>query len=88
MNREQYVAILEIENAELRKRNKELQYQLDEKDRIINDGLIKIKHIYNMLNKYKESHIICFDKDLWKLYQRMDNELLSILKEEEKYNGK
>ncbi len=52
-------------------------------NREIEELFLKIKHIYNMLNKYKENHIICFDKDLWGLYQRMNKELLEILEKRE-----
>lgn len=56
-----------------------LEYQLEEKDKVINSNDIKIKHIHNMLEHYKENHIICFDKDLWSLYKRINKELLEIL---------
>ncbi len=56
-----------------------LQDQLEEKDKVINEYLKKIKHVYNMLTKYKENHIICFNEDLWGLYQRMNKDLVDIL---------
>ena len=56
-----------------------LEQQLEEKEKIIDDNVMKVKHIYNMLNRYKENHIICFNEDLWNLYKRMDKELLEIL---------
>ena len=86
MNREQYIEILELDKAELKKKNKDLQHQLEEKDKDQDQVLEKVKHIYNILNCYKENHIICFDKDLWGLYQRMDKELSEIL--ERGKNGK
>ncbi len=58
--------------------NEYLQHQLEE-DKVIEDILKKTEHVYNILNKYKENHIICFDKDLWGLYKRMDKELAEIL---------
>ena len=39
-----------------------------------------------MLNKYKENHIICFDKDLWGVYKRMDKELFEILERDKNGN--
>ena len=63
-----------------------LKKELEEKDKIFDKTLIKIKHVYNMLNKYKENHIICFDKDLWGVYKRMNKELAEIL--ESGKNGK
>ena len=72
---------------ELLRENKRLREQLEEKDKVIDVQLKKIRHIYNMLNKYKENHIICFDKDLWGLYNRIDKELVEIL-ERGRNNGK
>ena len=57
---------------ELLRENKRLREQLEERDKIINYVSLKIKYIYNMLNRYKENHIICFNQDLWSLYKRMN----------------
>ena len=46
MNREEYIAILETDNSELKKENKDLQHQLEEKDKVIEE-------IENALTNYK-----------------------------------
>ena len=46
MNREEYIAILETDNAELKRKNKDLQHQLEEKDKVIDE-------IKNALINYK-----------------------------------
>ena len=43
MNREEYIAILETDNAQLKKENKDLQHQLEEKDKVIAEAINKIE---------------------------------------------
>ena len=52
MNREEYIAILETDNAELKKKNKNLQHQLEEKQKIYAE-------VRDAIYDYLDSNIFC-----------------------------
>ncbi len=85
MNREEYIAILETDNAQLKKENKDLQHQLEEKDKVIAEAIEYMNSLefFDLMNSKTNTEYCPKDKAQCEDYFKAKEKLVSILQGKE-----